>query len=346
MFPREKSSKACRILGVEFAPLSMPMERRLQTMALAFFFSSFMLTLFSIIPAFMYILIFTRFWYIPVLFAAWIFYDRNTPYQGGRKIYFLRNLRIWDYYRDYFPVGLVKTAELPADKNYIFCVYPHGIVSAASFLNFQSNANNFDELFPGIDTRIVVLNSNFKIPIAREFYLAAGGIPATEQSMIYCLQSKPGASCVLMPGGAREALSSFPGQCSTILKNRRGFVRIALKTGSSLVPVYSFGENEIFDQISGKWVTWLQNKLVSFLGLAPCLLKGRGFFQYSFGLLPHRRPIVTVVGKPIDVPKDPNPSKELIDEFHEKYEEALVELFDENKEKFHPLGSKAALQIE
>lgn len=124
-----------------------------------------------------------------------------------------------------------------------------------------------------------------------------------------------------MPGGAREALSSFPGQCSTILKNRRGFVRIALKTGwvfrntrvsswlkivifdffnvilffrSSLVPVYSFGENEIFDQISGKWVTWLQNKLVSFLGLAPCLLKGRGFFQYSFGLLPHRRPIVTV----------------------------------------------------
>lgn len=56
--------------------------------------------------------------------------------------------------------------------------------------------------------------------------------------------------------------------------------------------------------------------------------------------------IILTVGKPIDVPKDPNPSKELIDEFHEKYEEALVELFDENKEKFHPLGSKAALQIE
>lgn len=60
------------------------------------------------------------------------------------------------------------------------------------------------------------------------------------------------------------------------------------------MPVFSFGENEIFDQITGKWLLWLQQKLKMILGLAPCLLKGRGFFQYSFGLLPHRRPIVTV----------------------------------------------------
>lgn len=52
------------------------------------------------------------------------------------------------------------------------------------------------------------------------------------------------------------------------------------------------------------------------------------------------------VGKPIDVPKDPNPSKELIAEFHKKYEDALVELFNEHKSKFHPLGSEAEIRIE
>lgn len=68
----------------------------------------------------------------------------------------------------------MKTAELAADKNYIFCVYPHGIVSAAAFLNFQSNANNFDQLFPGIDPHIVVLNANFRVPVAKDIFLACG----------------------------------------------------------------------------------------------------------------------------------------------------------------------------
>lgn len=88
--------------------------------------------------------------------------------------YAFRNLTIWAYYRDYFPIELVKTAELPANKNYIFCAYPHGIISAATFLNFQSNANNFDKLFPGIDPHIVVLNANFRVPIAKDIYLACG----------------------------------------------------------------------------------------------------------------------------------------------------------------------------
>ncbi|KAM7249525.1 hypothetical protein ACFE04_008290 [Oxalis oulophora] len=284
----------CQIFGIKFAPLRIPLERRLQTASVAFFLTFLLLAMFHTIPILTYMLIFTKFWYIPMLYAAWIFYDRNTPYQGGRKWGAVRNLSIWAYYRDYFPIGLVKTAELPANKNYIFCVYPHGIISAASFLNFQSNVNNFDQLYPGIDPHFVVLNANFRVPIAKDIYLACGGIAASEQSIINCLQRKPGASCVLMPGGASESFLAFPGKCNIILRNRRGFIRLAIKTGASVVPAFSFGENEIYDQITGKWLLWLQQKLKIVLGVAPCLIKGRGFFQYSFGLLPHRRPIVTV----------------------------------------------------
>lgn len=52
------------------------------------------------------------------------------------------------------------------------------------------------------------------------------------------------------------------------------------------------------------------------------------------------------VGKPINIPKNPNPSTELIDKFHQKYVDSLIELFNEYKSKYHPLGSKAVLQIE
>lgn len=40
----------------------------------------------------------------------------------------------------------------------------------------------------------------------------------------------------------------------------------------------------------------MQNYIRSLIGLAPIVFSGRGFFQYSFGLIPKRLP-VTVVGK-------------------------------------------------
>ena len=50
-------------------------------------------------------------------------------------------------------------------------------------------------------------------------------------------------------GGAAEALDSHPGKHMLTLKYRKGFARIALETGAQLVPVYSFGETELFEQV-------------------------------------------------------------------------------------------------
>ncbi|XP_065213887.1 2-acylglycerol O-acyltransferase 2-like [Planococcus citri] len=342
----DRQQKSCwRFMGIEFAPFVIPLSRRLETLTVAWFFFSLLLAMFIIFPAFFYLLIFTKYWYLPVLYFSWIFLDRNTPLRGGRKLKWLRNSRIWNYYRDYFPVRLVKTADLAADKNYVFCVYPHGVASVASLLNFQSNATHFDDLYPGIDPYLVVLNVNYRIPFTKDIWLALGAIGAAEESILYCLNGKPGTSCVIMPGGAKEALLSSPGDCKCVLKNRKGFVRVAMKSGAALVPVFSFGENDVFEQLSGPWVLWLQEQLRSIIGIAPCIIKGRGFFQYSFGVLPQRRPVTSVVGAPIHVPKTQNPSQELVDEYHQKYVDALVALFEQYKAKYHVNGDRAKLLI-
>ena len=48
-------------------------------------------------------------------------------------------------------------------------------------------------------------------------------------------------------GGALESLHVVPGTLDIIVKRRQGFVTLAAETGAAIVPVISFGENELFD---------------------------------------------------------------------------------------------------
>lgn len=69
-------------------------------------------------------------------------------------------------------------------------------------------------------------------------------------------------------------------------------VSVALENGADLVPVFSFGENDIWDQADnprGSRLRKLQERLQQKLGFALPVVKGRGIWQYNWGLLPHRR---------------------------------------------------------
>ena len=54
----------------------------------------------------------------------------------------------------------------------------------------------------------------------------------------------------------------------------------------------------------------------------------------DFGLLPHRRSIVTVIGKPIEVEYDPDPSQEKVLEVQKKYIDGLYKIWDEYKDVY------------
>ena len=66
---------------------------------------------------------------------------------------------------------------------------------------------------------------------------------------------------------------------------------------SHLVPVYSFGETDVFVQVpntEGSKYNKFQLILMKLVGFALPLFHGRGIFNYSMGLIPYRRPIDTV----------------------------------------------------
>ncbi|XP_017597274.1 PREDICTED: diacylglycerol O-acyltransferase 2-like [Corvus brachyrhynchos] len=180
---------------------------------------------------------------------------------------------------------------------------------------------------------------NFRLPVFREYLMSGGLCPVTRRAIGYLLAQKgTGNAVAIVIGGAAESLSCRPGVTTLILKNRKGFVRMALRHGAFLVPSFSFGENDLFRQVvfeEGSWMRSIQRRFQKIMGFAPCLFYGRGLTSgRSHGFLPFSRPITTVVGEPVAVPKVENPSRELVDRYHELYIHALLKLFKENKTKY------------
>ena len=63
------------------------------------------------------------------------------------------------------------------------------------------------------------------------------------------------------------------------------------------MPVFSFGETDLYDQVNnprGSLLRRMQESFRKITGVAPVLPIGRGFFQYSFGIIPLRKPVFTV----------------------------------------------------
>ncbi|KAG7314494.1 hypothetical protein KOW79_021797 [Hemibagrus wyckioides] len=275
-------------------------------------------------------LMFTSLWPIPTLYFTWQFFDWNTPERGGRRSEFVRNWKVWKHLKDYFPVKLVKTAELSPSRNYILGCHPHGIMSIGAVSCFSTEAGGFAQAFPGMRASLAMLAGIFRMPLFREYLMFAGILPVSKESLEYMLsRAGVGNAVVIIVGGAEESLASSPGVNTVVMKHRKGFVRLALENGADLVPVYSFGENELFPQVllsEGSVGRKLQALFKRVMGFAPCLFTGGRWL-----LLPYRRPVTTVVGSPISVPHICNPSEQQVAHYHNLYMESLSELFHAHK---------------
>lgn len=315
---------------IRFAPLVVPWERRKQTIAVL---SVYALAIGSVL-CLLTCLFIPMAWPLVFVYYLWILFFDHTPSNGGNQLNLVKGWSFWDNYARYFPAQLHKTSELNPKEQYVFAVHPHGIVSAGIWANILLQGSGaFQRLFPALKLRAATLPINFKIPIWREFVLSLGLIESSRESISAALGS--GSSVLIVPGGAKEALYAKPDDDYYLtLKSRKGFVRLAMMHGCSLVPVFSFGENEIYGQAGsspGSYIRRLQDYLYSKVGIAFPLLRGRGIFNYDFGLLPFRSPIHTVVGAPIRIAKNPNPTAEDINRVHESYIEALGELFEKHR---------------
>uniref|UniRef100_A0A8C3C911 Monoacylglycerol O-acyltransferase 3 n=1 Tax=Cairina moschata TaxID=8855 RepID=A0A8C3C911_CAIMO len=114
-------------------------------------------------------------WAPALLYGAWLVVDRKTPCRGGRRSAWVRGWTLWHHFRDYFPISLVRTAELDPRRNYVFGFHPHGVLAAGAFANFCTEATGFGVLFPGLRPHLLTLPCWFRLPLLRDYMLSGGG---------------------------------------------------------------------------------------------------------------------------------------------------------------------------
>ncbi|KXS19853.1 DAGAT-domain-containing protein [Gonapodya prolifera JEL478] len=148
-----------------------------------------------------------------------------------------------------------------------------------------------------------------------------------------------GHAVAIVVGGAQEALYAIPGTNRLVLNRRKGFIRVALETGARLVPVYAFGENDLFSQVANPTLRYLQGVAKQYLGWTPVVFWGR------WGLpVPRMGGVVVVVGKPLSNPHIQSPTVDDVDYWHAEYISALRALYERYKD-IYDLGRTEGLTI-
>ncbi|KAG8834782.1 diacylglycerol O-acyltransferase 1 [Serendipita sp. 399] len=78
----------------------------------------------------------------------------------------------------------------------------------------------------------------------------------------------------------------------------------------------------------------LQKHFQAIFGFTLPMFHGRGILNYNFGLMPYRRSIVSVFGRPIDVQKVERPSTEEVLKVHAQYIEEVKRIWEKYKNEY------------
>jgi hypothetical protein len=254
---------------------------------------------------------------------------------------------LWDRLLAYFQVqvrGIVPTnvdigaqpGALGAARNILYAVTPHGIVPYSLGLTAYGSLGKLLH-YPAMACASVIKY----IPIFSHMLFWGGAVDATTDGIRSVLSgeytgysstelSGSGPPAVaITPGGIAEMFWSYPrsgclpDEEYALLRDRKGFVRIALQCGVKLVPIFAFGASQIFRRVAlpdifERLSRWLRTSLLVFYG--------------KFGLpIPFQVPILFALGDAVNLTATAAPSSEEVDFVSNIFIRELERTFESNK---------------
>ncbi|KAF8370432.1 hypothetical protein PRIPAC_76861 [Pristionchus pacificus] len=132
-----------------------------------------------------------------LLYLAWFVHSKDWPECGCMPSDWARtHVTFMAWCADYFNYRIVKTAALPADRNYIVGSHPHGMVCLGMTMSFASNASfcmsmaGITELYKGWKTWTVTLAGQFHWPLRRELLMIGGAGISSKRNLTWILRQE------------------------------------------------------------------------------------------------------------------------------------------------------------
>jgi 2-acylglycerol O-acyltransferase 2 len=176
------------------------------------------------------------------------------------------------------------------------------------------------------------------VPVLSDIARYFGIISSDYRSIEKTLAKKESVSVLL--GGVREMAMVEDFKLRLCIKKRRGIFRLALTTGTPIVPVLTFGENELFSQARSEVLDSINAYLFRTLGMhipLPTMRSLMNWVELSYRPL---KPIRSYTGKPITVKQVVQPTEKEIADLRDAYIKGVQDLFGETA------GSEYSLHIE
>lgn len=110
-----------------------------------------------------------------------------------------------------------------------------------------------------------------------------------------------------------------------------------IKLREAMLTLRIYLENELYDQVQPEQhplIHKIQLVIKKVLGFTVPLFHARGVFNYDVGMMPYRRPLNVVVGRPIKVQQASKPEETYVDELHDVYVKELERIWEEWKDEF------------
>ncbi|KAK9918066.1 hypothetical protein WJX75_000903 [Coccomyxa subellipsoidea] len=223
----------------------------------------------------------------------------------------------WDTWRRYFRFrGIVpKPPFCDPGRHYIFAHFPHAVFPMGSWLSFPLCGDPLSGVpAPMIGLVATVL---LQIPFFKHMFAWMGCKPADKPVTMRLLKN---ASVGIIVEGVAGIFQGATLQHERIfLKQRKGFIKCAIQSGVDIVPVYHLGSSQMLRCTGSS--DWSRRMRMSM-----CVFWGR------WGLpLPYKHDIVSLVGTPVTVVQQDDPSQEEVDAVHARFVTAITELFDTHK---------------
>lgn len=231
----------------------------------------------------------------------------------------LRMIRPMLDYFDFEEIHMDETnvrTNMANGTNYLFAAQPHGVLSFVGMCAACSKPDDVENV-PTAAASVVL-----KTPLLKNMMGIFNLVDASGSNLKRILRK--GGSVLIYIGGIAELFKSCRTEERLYLQKRRGFIKLALREGVDVVPVYLFGNTSVLSVLKHGPLAALSRKLQASL----TLMWGKFYLP-----IPRDEKLLYIVGKPLGMPHIPEPTQQDIDKWHGIYCDEVRKIFETNKEK-------------